>query len=64
MSSLEKGGKDGKSASRVGKNLKMLIESTVYLALKSTVLFTYLVTVSIKHPAMDIWKKSQLNDQY
>ena len=27
-SRLEKGGKDGKSASRVGKNLKMLIEST------------------------------------
>ena len=28
MSRLEKGGKGGKSASRVGKNLKMLIEST------------------------------------
>ena len=27
-SRLEKGGKGGKSASRVGKNLKMLIEST------------------------------------
>ena len=29
-----------------------------------TVLFTYLLTVSIKRPGLDIWKKSLLNNPY
>ena len=29
-----------------------------------TVLFTYMLTVSIKRPGLDIWKKSLLKDQY
>ena len=29
-----------------------------------TILFTYLLTVSIKYPGLDIWKQFLLSDQY
>ena len=54
MSRLEKGGNGGKSASRVGKNLKMLIESArlfgthVYLYLERTFLGKCEIIISLR----------------
>ena len=37
---------------------------TISEQIDRTILFTYLLTVFIKCPGMDIWKKSLLNNQH
>ena len=37
--------------------------STISEKIDHTVSFTYLLTVSIKHPDLDVWKQSLLNNQ-
>ena len=42
----------------------LLNMTSIYLVkVNYNVLFTYLLTISIKRPGLDFWKKSLLNDQ-
>ena len=46
------------------KGPNILTGSVSQKKIDCTVLFTYLLTVSIKRSGLDIWKKSLLNKQY